>query len=970
MYIRTLLTCTVAACLGFSPAAFSQSEAPVQDPVGDALDSWQTDHGANWRLRLHDDLTTGRHLWGYHTEAAITPSVDADYEELARMAYDEAYGIFAIADGTLTLEQVKFLALQQIGTTDKVAIEFRQHVKGVEVLDASAHAIFDTKGSLLSLDSRAIPGVENLSVRPVADRFAAANAAIGYYADIEGGREPSFVGIPELVIIKHTPGKFMEPRLAWSLEIRNQENPVNPAGRTIFIAADNGSMEMLEERNLIHNQQATGTVESYATPGTSAHSGSNPPTLQTMPFMTLTSSVGNTTTDANGDFVLNTPNNNPVDITATYSGPYCRVFNQTGASHSTTTSFTPGAPGTLTMNTAQTEFITSEASCYDSVLDLRSWLKNADPSDNTADFQVRTNANLNSTCNAYFDGSSINMFKAGGGCNNTGFSTVVTHEEGHWMNVLYGSGNGSDGFGEGNSDVFSMYIYDTPVVGQDFFTGGGIIRTGLNNRQFCGDTNPGCYGQVHADGEVLMGALWKVRANLNNTLGNTAGDLTADTLFIGWMNAYNDGQIRTFIEEHWLVLDDNDGNIFNGTPNYADIDAGFRQQGFDGVDLQFIQIVHTPLGNSLSEAGPYVVDADITSLVGNVITSADVVYSVDGGPTFTIPMTNTGSSYSAGIPGQISPARVSYHIETGDSAGNSEDFPRNGSELMFVVGVENQIYFNDFEGATDEGWVHVQLATQDDWMRGVPAGKVDDPSSAYDGNNCWGNDLGPSGFNGSYASNVNNYLESPTIDCSGQTGVTLRFARWLNVEESRYDFARITVNGVQVYVNPFAGHALENSWSIQEIDISAIADNNPSVQVRFSMQSDGGLEFGGWNIDNFELLTLEPVPGGSNTINLSGDTTALPGATVNYTMTGMSAGASWAFLASGSNAGTVIFGHTFDVGPNFNIMNTGTADAAGNATTSFSIPTNLPSGAVGYMEVGAQGVGGVEDSNLLTFTVQ
>ncbi|MDA1112690.1 MAG: hypothetical protein O3A95_00100 [Planctomycetota bacterium] len=970
MYTRTLITCAVAACLGFSPAAFSQSEAPVQDPVGDALDTWQNQHGENWRLRLHDDLTTGRHLWGYHTEAPFTPSLDSDYEELARMAFDEAYGIFAVADGSLTLEQVKFLALQQIGTTDKVAVEFRQHVQGIEVLDASAHAIFNTKGSLLSLDSRAIPGVESLSVRPVADRFAAANAAIGYYADLEGGREPTFVGIPELVIIKHSPGKFMEPRLAWSLEIRNQENPTNPAGRNIYIAADNGSLEMLEERNLIHNQQATGTVNSFATPGTSANSGANPPTLHTMPFMNLTSPVGNTQTDANGDFVLNTPNSNPVNITATFNGPFCRVFNQAGGGHSTTTSFTPGAPGTLTMNAAQTEFITSEASCYDSVLDVRTWLKSIDPSDTTVDFQVRTNANLNSTCNAYFDGSSINMFSSGGGCNNTGFSTVVAHEEGHWMNVLYASGNGSDGFGEGNADVFAMYAYDTPIVGQNFFTGGGFIRTGTNNRQFCGDSNPGCYGQVHADGEVLMGALWKVRVNLNNTLGNASGDLTADTLLIGWMNAYNDGQIRTIIEEHWLTLDDNDGNIFNGTPNYADIDAGFRQQGFDGVDIQLIQIAHTPLGNSLSEAGPYVVDADITSLIGNVITSADVVYSVDGGPEVTIPMSNSGSSYTAGIPGQASPARVSYHIESSDSGGNTEDFPRNGSELMFVVGVENQIYFNDFEGATDEGWVHAQVTTQDDWMRGVPAGKVDDPSSAFDGNNCWGNDLGPSGFNGSYAANVNNYLESPSIDCTGETGVTLRFARWLNVEESRYDSAIITVNGIQVYINPFAGDDRASAWSMQEIDISAIADNNPSVKVRYTLISDGGLELGGWNLDNFELMTLEPVPGGSDTILLSGDTTALPGATVNYTMSAMSAGASWGFLASASNAGTVIFGHTFDVGPNFNVMNTGTADAAGNASTSFTIPPNLPSGATGYMEVGAQGAGGIEDSNLLTFTVQ
>lgn len=969
MIHRTLLSSTVVACLGLSAFAGAQSEAPAQDPVGKALNTWQQDHGTAWRLTRHDDLASGRHLWGFHAEAPFTPSLDEDYVELARMAFDEAFGIFNIADVTLQLEQVKHLSLHRIGTTDKVAVEFRQFVNGVEVLDASAHAIFTPQGELLSLDSRCAPGVEDLSTLPIAEGYAAVSAAMGEYMELELGREASEVGQPELVIVKHNPGKFMEPRLAWKVELRNRENPSNPAGREIFIAADNGSMEMLEERNLIHHQQASGTVEAYATPGTRAHSGSNLPVLHTMPYMTLTSPVGNTVTDANGNFVLNTPNNNPVNITATFNGPYCRVYNQSGADHSTTASFTPGTPGGIVMNAGQTEAVTSEASCYDSVNDFRTWLKGVDPTDTTVDFQVRTNANLNSTCNAYFDGVSINMYSSGGGCNNTGFSTVVAHEEGHWANVLYGSGNGSDGFGEGNADVFAMYIYDTPVVGQDFFTGGGFIRTGLNTRQFCGDSNGGCYGQVHADGEVLGGALWKVRDHLNQTLGNTAGDLTADTLLLAWMNGYNDGQIRTIIEEHWLVLDDNDGNILNGTPNYADIDAGFRDQGFPGIDLQLIQIVHTPLGNSLSEAGPYVVSADITSLVGNVITSADVVYSVDGGASQTLAMSNSGSTWTAGIPGQVSPARVSYHIEASDSGFNNELLPRNG-EYQFVVGIENQIYFNDFEGATDEGWVHAQIATQDDWQRGTPSGAAEDPSGAYSGNNCWANDLGLTGWNGVYASNTNNYLESPAIDCSGETGVTLRFARQLNVEEAIYDQARITVNGIEVFVNPLSGHLLESSWSIQEIDISAIADNNASVVVRFSMQSDGGLEFGGWNIDDFELGSLEPVPGGgTDVIALTGDTSANAGSVVNYTFTGMQPGESWAFLASASNAGTVIFGHTFDIGTPYNIMATGTADPAGSGSASFTIPAGLPSGAVGYMEVGATNGALVDESNLLTFTV-
>ncbi|MHC4837198.1 MAG: hypothetical protein ACYTF3_03290 [Planctomycetota bacterium] len=961
----TLAACALAAGLCTS-VAVAQSESPIQDPVAKALGNWQEDHGSNWRLTEHIELTTGRFLWGGTRTAPFTPQEREDWFELARQAFDETYDIFQVADVTLEPHTVKYLTLQQIGTTDKVSVELHQVVRGVEVRDASVHALFTPQGDLLALDSKALPGVEDLAVRPANDRWAAVDAAMAEYWALEG-REPSSVGQPELHIIKTLPGKLWEPRLAWSVELRNDEDPSRPAARRMFIAAD-GDYELLEAEQLIH-YQASGSVESWATPGTRANSGSNPPTLQPMRFMTVTSAAGNATTDVNGDFTIPGATG-PTTVTASYTGPWVRVINNAGANHSASGTFNPGTPGTLTMNAAQTEFVTSEASCFDSVIDFREWLKSIDPADTSVDFQITANANLNSTCNAFYNGVSINMYRSGSGCNNTGFSTVVAHEEGHWANDLYSSGNGPDGFGEGNADVWAMYIYDTPIVGEDFFSGGGFIRTGLNTRQFCGDSNTGCYGQVHADGEVLMGALWKVRDRLNQTLGNAAGDLTADTLHVAWMNAYNDGSIRTIIEEHWLALDDNDGDIFNGTPNYGDIDGGFRAQGFPGVDLQLISIAHTPLGNSLDEAGPYVVDADISSLIGNVITGADVVYSVDGGSPQTVAMVNTGgSTWSGDIPGQVSPSTVSYHIEAFDSGSNSEDFPRD-AELSFVVGVETQIYFNDFEGATDEGWTHVQISTQDDWQRGTPAGKVEDPGAAYSGLNCWGNDLGPSGFNGAYQPNVNNYLESPAIDCSGQTNVKLRFARWLAVEESRYDTASIEVNGTTVWTNPFAGNLIDTSWSIQELDISQWADNNPSVVVRFRMVSDGGLEFGGWNIDDFELVSLEPVPGGGrDVINLVGDTIGFRGNNVSYTFTGMQPGAQWAFLAGLSNSGSVILGKAFDIGAGYQVVGTGTADALGAGTLTFQVPNSLPASTTGYFEVGAQSALGVDESNLLTILI-
>jgi hypothetical protein len=82
-----------------------------------------------------------------------------------------------------------------------------------------------------------------------------------------------------------------------------------------------------------------------------------------------------------------------------------------------------------------------------------------------------------------------------------------------------------------------------------------------------------------------MGAAWKVRAHLQNTNGAATGSLIANNLFLGWMNGYNQSEIKSIILSQWLTLDDNDGNISNGTPHFTQIDAAFRTQGFPGVDI-------------------------------------------------------------------------------------------------------------------------------------------------------------------------------------------------------------------------------------------------------------------------------------------------------------------------------------------------------------------------------------------------
>jgi hypothetical protein len=254
-------------------------------------------------------------------------------------------------------------------------------------------------------------------------------------------------------------------------------------------------------------------------------------------------------------------------------------------------------------------------------------------------------------------------------------------------------------------------------------------------------------------------------------------------------------------------------------------------------------------------------------------------------------MAPDGGDWRAFIPGAGSPVTIAYYISAADDLGGSEELPDGVSlgaaPFEFFVGQLVVHYFNDFEATGSEGWTHGQVATQDDWQHDSPNGSAGDAPSAFSGTRCWGNDLGISGFNGAYQSNVNNWLRSPFIDLSGAATVLLQYRRWLTVEDGLYDQAQIRVNGTLVWQN-FAGsagndtnHHQDSAWTKHSLDISALAAGNPAVQLEFRLITDGGLEFGGWNLDDVALVSEEAVGcGGTSNYCVVSPNTAGAGAQI------------------------------------------------------------------------------------------
>jgi len=920
-------------------------------------------------VRFDDVRGVPEHVYGSALPTAARAGLDAPFVTAARGVLAELADATGVRPSELELVGVKRMQLSRGGTSDKVSVKFRQLASGVVVHGGVVHVLFDADGALLSVDNQALPNVRDLDV--VADvglNRALATAAAAFAADT--GVPAQSTSFDDYVVW----GPRVDPRQAGSpttaAYVINVTAPSGPIGSTPldrdYVVAALGRAEVLESWSNVHAFDLDGNIKGWAQAGL-LPDGVDPETLQDLKDVRVSASgEPDVFTDADGNFKFPGVNSTKT-VTARLDGQFSTIDNQSGSDLSVSTSVSPGVFENIVLNPGKTEIETAQLNAHTSVNEMRDYLKSVDPSATELDFQIESNVNIGLTCNAFYNGVSLNFYLEGESasapgtfCVNTAYSTVAYHEEGHWLNDLFGSTNHPFGMGEGGADIWSMYASDNPIVGEQFKFDGTIIRTGENTNPFCGDDSLGCYGSSsHANGQPLMGAIWKVRRNLKAALGDAAGSDVADQLMVAWYQAFDDVFVRTTIQEHWLVLDDDNGDLSDGTPHYAEIDAAFVEQGFPSFQLPIFAISHAPITHVKHE-GKVRVQATITEEAAVALSGATVHYSTDDGDSFSsVAMTGLGGDlFQAFIPGVESPDRVAYYIEAQSASLGSVTFPERGADrpLSYDVGTLLVVAFNDFEGATDEGWTHTEFATQDDWQRGTPQGKTLDPSAAFSGSSAWGNDLGIGNFNGDYQPDVNNALFSPSFDLSGVFGTRLRFQRWLSVEESEFDQAQVFVDGQLVWENPFAGHVTDAEWFAQDIDISAFADDDANVQVSFELTSDGGLNMGGWTIDDFAIVSLTEVqdttftmygagtPGtGGVAAVLDGSGQAVPGGPITLTVTGALPNTLGVMFVGTDMVSVQGLGGTFLVG-NWLITPTVPTSGAGSIDVTFMAPEVIDPG--------------------------
>ena len=164
-----------------------------------------------------------------------------------------------------------------------------------------------------------------------------------------------------------------------------------------------------------------------------------------------------------------------------------------------------------------------------------------------------------------------------------------------------------------------------------------------------------------------------------------------------------------------------------------------------------------------------------------------------------------------------------------------------------------------FPPDSDPGWT-----TEGQWAFGVPQGLGNfggDPFSGHTGSNVYGYNL----F-GDYANDLaEQNLTTTAMDFSGASVVKLTFWRWLGIESSIYDEASVRVSADGSSWTTIWSHSSgsfnDAGWVQQSFDISAVADGEAAVYVRWVMgATDVSITYPGWNIDDvtFEASVNAP----------------------------------------------------------------------------------------------------------------
>ncbi|MEE8169616.1 MAG: hypothetical protein V3T70_03630, partial [Phycisphaerae bacterium] len=481
------------------------------------------------------------------------------------------------------------------------------------------------------------------------------------------------------------------------------------------------------------------------------------------------------------------------------------------------------------------------------------------------------NVNLFLTCNAFYNGISINFYAAGGGCANSAFAPIVYHEYGHHVVQTGGSGQGQ--YGEGMADVIAFLINDEPKLGLGFqldCTNG--LRSAINNVSFpCSSVLSG----AHFCGGALSGSVWEARQALMNQFSESTTDPIAE-LAVNAVLLHLGTEITPQITVDFLTLDDDDEDLFNGTPHYDAIHAGFSAHNMPAPPLRKLRFdFPTGLPDLVSAGPPTLIPVDVLESTRLPIPGTGRMHVRVGsaGPFTTSPMAEVApSQYLAALPAMYCSDTLQFYVSSDSTDGIATDPPDAPDTWYTVVAANTRTTQIAHDFQLDPGWAVSGITTDGAWdaMPGIPidCGRGD-PTSDFDGSGrCMMTDNSVlSGCNSDVDDGVT-ILTSATYDLSAMLGPHMRYARWFSnsvgnapladtlVVEASDDgglswIVLETVGPDRASVNP----EVDGGWLLRTFRIGDFVDDTTAqFQIRFTASDFGQASIVEAAIDAFEIF--------------------------------------------------------------------------------------------------------------------
>jgi MYXO-CTERM domain-containing protein len=814
-----------------------------------AWSKFRAQHG-QWQAVWDHDRAAPSRIFGEGIAAPGANSDAAKAESAARAILAEQ--LVLLAPGTALADWSLVSNVTHGDAGEMRTVAFAQRHDGMAVLGGQVSFLFK-KDRLLLMSSAAMPNVKVGTVaRAVVD---VATPAQTWIESVYGAR-PTVLSVGDAAILPVIRPDSIEYRTVRTVVVDLDE----PRARwDVYVDAASGA-PVARRQTLMFG---TGTLRfdapiRYPAAGRMAYPAQN---------AAITVDAGAATTDSVGVFTF--AGTGTASVTATVSGSLVRVTNNGAAGISTTVAVSDGSSGTWNASAVVND--DAQVSAYVHAGLIKAYAKaELAPQMAWLDGQIEVVANEGGSCNAYSTGDDIHFYRASTQCENTArLADVIYHEFGHSLHahaIIQGAGAFDTHSSEGIADYLAATYTNDPGMGRGFFIGSATplrhIDPSTMEYRYPEDMDE----DPHMSGLIVAGALWDLRKELVAQLGETAGRQKADDFLMAVLA--RGSEIPTAYPEI-LAYDDDDGNLANGTPNKCLVDRTFTPHGL--VDPALAIGLATPARDAMT------VTQRVTPPPGGCpaadVAGMTVYWRLRGNAAFeSVTATRSGDTFTAAIPTQADGAIVQYRVSTRLSDGTEFDYPQNPADpnYEFYVGPLVPVFCTDFE--TDPfaaGWTHNATGGTSEWVWGAPEGNSGngDPVGATSGNNVVGIDLGIGGRDGTYEPDMAQTLVSPVIDVSGRFGVRLQYRRWLNVEDGFYDDATILVDDQQVWAN-FAGmdesastQHRDREWRFHDVDLSTQAEDG-QVQVKFKLESDGGLEFGGWTIDDFCIMA-RGAPGGT-----------------------------------------------------------------------------------------------------------